>query len=80
MKKYKNAQILDAALYESMHIIQRKMEANGIPVIYADPQYPSSQICSRCGYKQDIRRSKYYRCPNCGLVINRDINAAINLA
>lgn len=79
-KNHKNAQILDAALYESMHIIQRKMEANGIPVIYADPQYPSSQICSRCGYKQDIRRSKYYRCPNCGLVINRDINAAINLA
>lgn len=79
-KNHKNAQVVDAALYETMQIIQRKMEANGIPVIYADPQYPSSQICSCCGYRQNIGKAKYFRCPNCGTVINRDINAAINLA
>ncbi len=75
-----NAQIYDAALYESMNIIKRKMEANGIPVIQADPQYPSSQICSRCGYRQNIGQKKIYKCPNCGLEIDRDLNASINLA
>ena len=70
----------DAALYESMQIIEQKMESNGIPVIKADPNYPSSQICSCCGNRHNIGRAKYYRCPVCGAVIDRDLNAAINLS
>ena len=70
----------DAALYESMQIIEQKMESNGIPVIKADPNYPSSQICSCCGSRHNIGRAKYYRCPVCGAVIDRDLNAAINLS
>ena len=56
------------------------MTNNGIPVIYADPHYPSSQLCSCCGYRQDIGRKNIYRCPECGNIIDRDFNAAINLA
>lgn len=41
---------------------------------------PSSQICSKCGHRQkmslDIRT---YVCPECGQVIDRDLNAAINI-
>lgn len=70
----------DAALYESMMIIERKMINNNIPVIRAESNYPSSQICSHCGYQQNIGRAKYYRCPECGTIIDRDLNAAINLA
>ena len=75
-----NQMIHDAALYESTMIIERKALANDIKVIRADSGFPSSQICSCCGYRQDIGRKKIYRCPICGTVINRDLNAAINLA
>ena len=71
---------MDAAIYETTQIIKRKLEANGVPIVYAEEGYPSSQICSNCGYIQNIGRAKIYRCPNCGLEIDRDVNAAINLA
>lgn len=51
-----------------------------IKVIYADRWYPSSQICSGCGFRQNIGDTEIYRCPICGLVIDRDLNAAINLS
>lgn len=75
-----NQMISDAALYESTMIIERKAINNGITVIRADSGYPSSQICSCCGYRQNIGRKEIYKCPNCGTIINRDLNAAINLA
>ena len=75
-----NQMIHDAALYESTMIIERKAISNGIEVIRADSGFPSSQICSCCGHRQDIGRKQIYRCPVCGTVINRDLNAAINLA
>lgn len=79
-KRRKNELIKEAALYDSMNMIERKLKSNGIPVIFADPNYPSSQLCSCCGYKQKIGTNKFYRCPNCGTVIDADLNAAINLA
>ena len=75
-----NAMIRDAAIYETTMIIERTLINNGINVIHADRGFPSSQICSCCGYKQKINRAKYYRCPNCGTIIDRDLNAAINLS
>jgi transposase len=43
--------------------------------------YPSSKTCSACGnIKSDLKLSdRTYVCENCGLVIDRDLNAAINL-
>lgn len=78
-KKLYNMNI-DAALYETTMIIENKASSNGIPVIRANIQYPSSQICSNCGHRQNIGKSRIYRCPECGTEINRDLNAAINLA
>lgn len=72
--------IYDAALYDTLHIIERKMINNDIPVIRADSQYPSSQICSCCGHRQNIGRKQIYKCPVCGTTIDRDFNAAINLS
>ena len=41
---------------------------------------PSSQICSCCGHRQkmplDVRT---YECPECGMKMDRDVNAAINI-
>ncbi|MBS9771774.1 MAG: transposase [Trichodesmium erythraeum GBRTRLIN201] len=40
--------------------------------------YPSSQICSHCGYKQKmLLHKRTYECDNCGLKADRDFNAAI---
>ena len=44
--------------------------------------YPSSKICSGCNNKkEDLKLSdRIYKCNKCGLIIDRDLNAAINLA
>ena len=42
--------------------------------------YPSSKTCSRCGYKQPMPLNvRTYECGSCGFVIDRDLNAAINI-
>ena len=56
-------------------------EKRGVVLEKADRWFPSSKLCSRCGVKNDdLRRSaRTFRCANCGLVYDRDLNAAINL-
>ena len=68
--------------YEFKRQMLYKCEALGIELIEADRFYPSSKICSRCGHiKRDLKlKDRTYICPECGLVIDRDLNAAINLA
>ena len=81
IKEKCNDLIKDAALYDTRMIIENTMVNNGIKVIYADNQYPSSQICSNCGHIHKLKSYvKYYRCPECGMVMDRDFNAAINLS
>lgn len=43
--------------------------------------YPSSKTCSTCGgIKKDLRlKDRIYICPQCGCIMDRDINAAINI-
>lgn len=68
--------------YEFKRQMLYKCEALGIELIEADRFYPSSKTCSRCGHiKRDLKlKDRTYICPECGLVIDRDLNAAINLA
>ena len=58
-----------------------KAKSHGIEVVLADRFYPSSQICSHCGNRKvDLKLSeRVYKCPVCGLEIDRDLNASINL-
>ena len=53
----------------------------GINIVKADKYYASSKTCNICGYKKtDLKLSdRTFICPNCGLEINRDYNAAINI-
>jgi len=53
----------------------------GIKVTKIDRYYPSSKTCNKCNYKkEDLKLSdRTFVCPKCGLIINRDYNAAINI-
>lgn len=68
--------------YEFYRQMQYKCEEKGIILVQADRFYPSSKTCSHCGHiKKDLKLSdRTYRCPECGMELDRDYNAAINLA
>ena len=74
--------IMIQKLYEFRRQIEYKAELYGIEVLIADRFYPSSKTCSCCGnVKKDLKLSdRVYRCDCCGNIIDRDINASINLA
>ena len=68
--------------YEFYRQMQYKCEARGIKLIQVDMFYPSSKTCSHCGHiKRDLKLSdRTYVCPECGMMLDRDLNASINLA
>ena len=74
--------ISDAAMGELSRQLLYKARWHGVEVRVADRFFPSSKTCSGCGeVKKDLDLStRTYSCENCGLVIDRDLNAAINLA
>jgi putative transposase len=69
---------MEARFFRCREVMEKKCEKLGIKFILADKQYPSSQLCSRCGSKRKPS-GRVYICHNCGLKIDRDLNAAINL-
>ena len=73
--------VQEQKLAEFYRIMQYKCEWYGIRLITADRFYASSKICSRCGnIKKDLKLSdRTYYCESCGAVIDRDMNAGINL-
>ena len=72
--------IAEQNFYKFIKYMKYKCEWNGVQFIQADRFYPSSKMCSCCGnIKKDLKLSdRIYIC-KCGLSINRDLNAAINL-
>jgi putative transposase len=59
--------------------IEYKSELYGTETVIIDRWYPSSQTCSCCGSIRNIGRDPVYNCHTCGLVMDRDLNAAINI-
>ena len=72
--------VQEQCFYEFRRQIEYKSVWNNIPVIIADRFFPSSKLCSCCGaIKQDLKLSdRIYKC-ECGNVIDRDYQAALNL-
>ena len=82
LKNRKIAKALsDSALGGFLTKLKYKAERRGIPIAEAPQFFASSKICSNCGHKKtDLTRSdRQYHCTKCGLDIDRDLNAAINL-
>ena len=61
--------------------LEYKTEEKGKKLIIIDRNYPSSRICNKCGaIKNDLKLyERYWICPVCSAVLDRDINAAINI-
>jgi putative transposase len=58
--------------------IEYKARWEGLPVIYVHPHGTSSR-CSICGQKMKPEENRTLRCPSCGYVVDRDVNAARNI-
>ena len=73
--------IQEQKLHEFKRQIEYKSERLGIEFIQVDRYFPSSKLCSNCGQvKKDLKLSdRTYHC-DCGLSIDRDLNASYNLA
>ena len=71
--------LYNARLWMLGQFIEYKCKDSGTIVLRAEDGFKSSQICSNCGHEYQIGPEEIYTCPYCGLVINRDLNAARNL-
>ncbi|NET46777.1 RNA-guided endonuclease TnpB family protein [Okeania sp. SIO2B3] len=82
LKNHKLASaIADCGFYEFKRQLTYKCEWYGSKLVIADRFYPSSQLCSHCGYQQKMPLNvRTYECANCGFQADRDFNAAVNLA
>ena len=80
--KHLSKAIAEQGFYEFMRQIKYKCEFNGIEFIQVDRFYPSSKTCSCCvSIKKDLKlKDREYKCDKCGLKIDRDYNASINLS
>ena len=62
--------------------LEYKMEDHGGTLVRVPRTYPSSQLCSCCGYQNrevmDLS-IRAWRCPECGAEHDRDVNAAVNI-
>ena len=74
--------IADASWHELTRQLEYKAEWNGRNYVKTDTFYASSQICSKCGYKNTDTKDLSVRewvCPVCRTKHDRDVNAAKNI-
>ena len=82
MKKDNSKNISDVSWYEFIRQLEYKCLWYDKILSKIDTYYPSSQLCSNCGYKNPALKDtkiREYDCPECGIHHDRDINAAVNI-
>ncbi|MDA8362658.1 MAG: RNA-guided endonuclease TnpB family protein [Gammaproteobacteria bacterium] len=73
--------IADMGFFEFRRQLEYKAAMRGVQVVVADRFFASSKTCSACGKKLDELplSVREWACPSCGVVHDRDVNAAVNL-
>mgnify|MGYP001461378227 CR=1 FL=1 len=73
--------VADAAMGQLLQFLKTKVANAGGDLFVASRWFPSSKRCSCCGHvkKRMPLKHRTYQCQQCGLVIDRDLNAALNL-
>lgn len=79
--KHLSKYVFEQGLFRFITQMRYKCAWYGIDFVQVDRFYPSFKTCSNCGHiKKDLKLSdRIYKCPECGLEIDRDFNAALNL-
>ena len=81
-RKAFNKSLSDACVSTLRSLIEWKCKIKGKIYYKINTYYPSSQICSHCGYKNSKLKDlsiREYDCPECGSHNDRDINASLNI-
>lgn len=79
-KHYMAKLICDAGLAEFRRMLEYKATWYGRQTVVVPQGYPSSQICSVCGHRNETLGSQeHWTCPHCGTQHHRDVNAATNI-
>ena len=81
-EKRLSKQLTNVSLGELCRVLEYKAKIYGKKYIKIDSYYPSSQECSRCGYKNEKVKDLSVRswiCPECGSYHDRDYNASYNI-
>lgn len=73
--------ISDTSFHQFRTMLEYKCKWYGKELSIIDRFYPSSKTCSNCGWKKDdlALSDRVFECGNCGIKIDRDLNAAINI-
>ena len=70
----------DVSWSQFLLLLEYKLKEKGGQLLKIERSDPSSQLCSSCGSRHPMPLSeRTYTCPDCGLVMDRDLNAAINI-
>ncbi|WP_126581834.1 RNA-guided endonuclease InsQ/TnpB family protein [Tengunoibacter tsumagoiensis] len=74
--------VADAAMGQLLQFLKTKVAASGGNLFVSSRWFPSTKRCSGCGVvkKRMPLKHRTYHCLACGLVMDRDLNASINLA
>ena len=73
--------IQELSLYHFKEMLRYKSKWTDRDIVEVDRFFPSSKLCSNCGYKNVnlTLKDREWICPDCGTTHNRDINAAVNI-
>ena len=71
--------IVQSSLFMIREMMVYKCNMYGRKLVFIDRYYPSTKICSECGFRHDPLDSEIFECPVCGAKKDRDYNAAINI-
>ena len=80
MKALWGRKVSDLSFGNFMDILKHVAQQRGVRVCQIDRFEPTSQTCSQCGQRKKMSlRERWYSCAECGLELDRDHNAALNI-